>query len=196
MSDDQRRDFRTLMRLALAGDEEAAQELYDTYVKYVLHGVRRRMWRRLRVKFDSQDFAQQVWASFFDDRRRLPEFKTPEDLIGYLQSMAEKKVILEGRRQRNQIHDVQREVPIDEPSAAASNHPVSRDPTPSAVAVFEEQFVRVALKQPSDQRRVAVLRAEGHTFREIAQQLNIDESTARKKMRLLKKGTPREQEEE
>jgi RNA polymerase sigma factor (sigma-70 family) len=154
------------------------------------------MWRRLRVKFDSQDFAQQVWASFFDDRRRLPEFKTPEDLIAYLQSMAEKKVVLEGRRQRNQIHDVKREVPIDEPSAAASNHPVSRDPTPSAVAVYEEQFVRVALKQPSDQRRVAVLRAEGHTFKEIAEQLQIDESTARKKMRLLKKGTPREADEE
>src|SRR3954467_5201889 len=132
MSDDQRRDFRTLMRLALAGDEEAAQELYDTYVKYVLHGVRRGMWRRLRVKFDSQDFAQQVWASFFDDRRRLPEFKTPEDLIAYLQSMAEKKVVLEARRQRSQIHDVQREVSLDEPSDLGGNHPVSRDPTPSA----------------------------------------------------------------
>ena len=40
----------------------------------------------------------------------------------------------------------------------------------------------------------AVLRAEGHTFGEIAEQLQIDESTARKKMRLLKKTTPREAE--
>jgi RNA polymerase sigma factor (sigma-70 family) len=154
------------------------------------------MWRGLRVKFDSQDFAQQVWASFFDDRRRLPEFKTPEDLIAYLQSMAQKKVVLEGRRQKNQVHNVGLEVPIEEPSDLASKHPVSRDPTPSAVAVYQEQFVRVALKQPSDQRRVAVLRLEGNTFGEIAEQLNINESTARKAMRKLKKTTPREEPEE
>src|ERR1051326_6827453 len=75
--------FRALMRAAEGGSEEAARELYETYVKYVLRCVRHRLWHRLRSKFDSQDFVQQVWASFFDDRGSLPEFETREDLIAY-----------------------------------------------------------------------------------------------------------------
>ncbi len=79
--------FRTLMREAEAGSEDAARELYDTYMKYVLRCVRNRLWHRLRSKFDSQDFVQQVWASFFDDRGSLPDFQSPEDLIAYLQAI-------------------------------------------------------------------------------------------------------------
>src|SRR3954452_15648665 len=92
--------FRILMRAAEGGSEDAARELYETYVRYVLRCVRHRMWHRLRSKFDSQDFVQQVWASFFDDRGSLPEFETPEHLIAYLRSMAENKVANEGRLSR------------------------------------------------------------------------------------------------
>src|SRR3954464_13401561 len=108
--------FRMLMRAAEDGSEEAARELYETYVRYVLRCVRHRMWHRLRSKFDSQDFVQQVWASFFDDRGSLPEIQTPEDLIAYLRAMAENKVASEGRQRCQPKRDISLEVPVHEDS--------------------------------------------------------------------------------
>src|SRR5262245_58783467 len=142
--------FRSLMQEAEAGSEEAARELYDTYVKYVLRCVRNRMWHRLRSKFDSQDFVQQDWASFFDDRGGLPEVQTPEDLIAYLQAMAEKKVVAEGRQRRNLKRNLSLETEVHEGSDKAGPHPATRLPTPSAVAIFEEQYDRLVENQAED----------------------------------------------
>jgi RNA polymerase sigma factor (sigma-70 family) len=188
MSDElQQRDFQTLLRAAQAGDEEASRELYETYVKYVLICVRHRMWHRLRSKFDSQDFVQQVWASFFDDRNDLPDFQTPEDLIAYLQTMAERKVIMEGRRRRQPKNDMRLENPVHEDSDMVGMHPATRLPTPSAVAVFREQYDRLVEQQVPEVREVAELRVEGNSFSEISQKLEINESTARKAIRRIRK---------
>lgn len=179
--------FRALMNEAAGGSEEAARELYETYVKYVLRCVRHRMWHRLRSKFDSQDFVQQVWASFFDDRGSLPEFETPAALIAYLQSMAERKVTIEGRHRKFAKRNLKLEVAVQEDSDTAGLHPATRLPTPSAVAVFNEQFDRLVDQQKDDTKAVAQLRYEGNTFEEIARCLDIDESSARKVMRRLKR---------
>jgi hypothetical protein len=74
------RPFQELLREAQQGSKEAAKELYETYVKYVLRCVRQRMYHKLRPRFDSQDFVQQVWASFFVGDAKLPDFETPEEL--------------------------------------------------------------------------------------------------------------------
>jgi len=179
--------FRGLMRAAEGGCEQAARELYETYVKYVLRCVRHRMWHRLRSKFDSQDFVQQVWASFFDGRGSLPDFQTPEELIAYLRSMAENKVGIEGRHRRITKRNLALEVPVHEESDTVGQHPATRLPTPSAVAVFNEAFDRLVEQQVDETRAVAQLRYEGNTFEEIAQCLDIDESNARKVMRRLKR---------
>ena len=184
-SDNER--FLSLMRAAEGGSEDAARELYETYVKYVLRCVRHRMWHRLRSKFDSQDFVQQVWASFFDDRGSLPDFKTPEDLIAYLRAMAEKKVVSEGRHRRIPKRDLTLEVAVHEDSDHVGQHPATRLPTPSAVAVFNEAFDRLVDQQAEETRAVAQLRYEGNTFEEIAHRLDMDESSARKVMRRLKR---------
>src|SRR5215211_2626321 len=78
------REFRELLTRAQQGSEDAARELYEKYVAHVLRCVRNRMWRRLRSKFDSQDFVQSVWKSFFHDGGKLPDFQTPADLMSYL----------------------------------------------------------------------------------------------------------------
>jgi RNA polymerase sigma factor (sigma-70 family) len=184
-SDNQR--FRDLMRAAETGSEEAARELYETYVKYVVRCVRHRMWHRLRSKFDSQDFVQQVWASFFDDRGSLPDFQTPEDLIAYLKAMAENKVVSEGRHRSITKRNLALEVSVQEDSDTVGQHPATRLPTPSAVAVFNEQFDRLIDQQTEETRAVAQLRYEGNTFEEIANCLDMDESSARKVMRSLKR---------
>jgi RNA polymerase sigma-70 factor (ECF subfamily) len=180
--------FQTLLKAAQAGSQEAARELHDTYVKHVLRCVRHKMWRRLRTRFDSADFVQQVWASFFADGNTLPDFATPAELVVFLQTLAERKVLLEGRRQHRQKTDIQLEQRIDEQaSTVLGPHPAAHDPTPSAIAVYHEQYDRLVEQQVPEVREVAEMRASGSTFAEIAESLDIDESTARRFMRRVRR---------
>jgi DNA-directed RNA polymerase specialized sigma24 family protein len=184
----QTQHFQALLKRAQGGSQEAAQELHDTYVKYVHKCVRHKMWKRLRTRYDSADFVQQVWASFFADGSRLPDFETPADLIAFLQKVAQRKVLLEGRRQHRQKGNVEREMRIDEQAShVLGPHPATHDPTPSAVAVYREEYDRLIEQQVPEVREVAAMRAEGSTFAEIAESLEIDESTARRFMRRLRR---------
>jgi DNA-directed RNA polymerase specialized sigma24 family protein len=186
MSDETRHHhFQALLRQVQHGSHEAARELYDTYVEHVLRGVRLRLWQRMRSRFDSQDFAQQVWASFFIEAGSLPSFKTPEQLVNYLMGMAFNKVTGEGRHLLAQKNNIQRETQIDTMAAATGPHPASRDPTPSAVAVYHEQYDRLVDGQPPHVRRIVERRVQGKTFDEIAAELDIDESTARRVIKRL-----------
>jgi RNA polymerase sigma-70 factor (ECF subfamily) len=148
----------------------------------------------MRTRFDSLDFSQQVWASFFLGEN-APDFQTPDELIGFLGAMAERKVILENRRQAAQKNNLRRESPIDEHDTHVGYHPAAHDPTPSTVAVYNEQYERIIVNQAPEVREVAQLRLEGNTFHEISESLEIDERTARRFMRRLKRTTPPEPEE-
>jgi RNA polymerase sigma factor (sigma-70 family) len=180
------REFKALLSAARDGSDEAARELYETYVKYVLICVRHKLWQNMRSKFDSQDFVQDVWASFFDVRHSLPDFDDPNDLVSYLIGIARNKVAMAGRRAQTLKHDVSREEAILEDSPFVGRHPASRDPTPSAVAVFHEQHDRLVDRQPPHIKEIVELRIEGNTFGEIANELEIHEATARKAIRQLK----------
>jgi DNA-directed RNA polymerase specialized sigma24 family protein len=181
------RPFQELLREAQQGSKEAAQELYDTYVKYVLRCVRQRMYYKLRPRFDSQDFVQQVFASFFVGDAKLPDFESPEEMLAYLQTLAQRKVTIEGRRLRRAKHNAALERSIDANSDPQAHHPPTRLPTPSAVAVFREQYDGLVGEQAAETREVAQLRLEGNTFPEIAEQLEMHEANARKVMRRLRR---------
>jgi RNA polymerase sigma factor (sigma-70 family) len=170
--------FHELLQQVRQGSHEAARELYDQYLTHVIRGVRKRLWSRMRSKYDSQDFAQQVWASFFDDRDQLPDFPTPEALVTYLKNMAMNKVLTETRQLRAQRRDVQQERCFER-TAAVGRLPASRDPTPSAEAAYNEQYDRLVEQQPALIKQVVELRLCGKTYDEIAAELNVDESTAR-----------------
>jgi RNA polymerase sigma factor (sigma-70 family) len=186
MSDDaQHDDFRTLLRRVQQGSGDAARELYDAYSDHVLRGVRSRLWHRVRSKYDSQDFAQQVWASFFDGIDDHPHFESPSALVSYLMGMAINKVTDEGRHLLTQKHDIQREQRIDVAGPVGGPHPVSRDPTPSAAAAYRELRDRLVDRQPTKIKSVEELRLSGLTFEEIAAELDMDESTARRIIKRL-----------
>src|SRR5256885_494267 len=87
---DQRR-FRALMQRAFEGSSEAAQELMAKYGAYIIRAVRKRLSHKLRPRFDSIDFVQDVWASFYRGEER--KFEGPEHLIAFLTRVAQNKVI-------------------------------------------------------------------------------------------------------
>src|SRR5690606_8481400 len=85
-------EFAKLIDQIQAGSEEAVQTLVDEYGSYLYRAIRRRLNRQIRSQYDSQDFAQAVWASFFRHRETIARFRKPGELAAYLGTMAGNKV--------------------------------------------------------------------------------------------------------
>ena len=58
-------EFRALMQRLREGSDEAAWQLVEQYGEPIRRAVRRALSARLRPQFDSLDFVQLVWSSFF-----------------------------------------------------------------------------------------------------------------------------------
>src|SRR5262245_27253345 len=89
--------FRTLMTRARDGSQQAARELFERYGQRLLDAIRRRLRHPLRTRFDSADFAQDVWASFFTGALER-HFDNADELLAYLARMAKNKVCDAGVR--------------------------------------------------------------------------------------------------
>ena len=74
MMTDENDDFRRLMQRVRDGSEEAVWDLVSVYGEAIRRAVRRVLNRNLRSKFDSLDFVQLVWKSFFRKREKVDRF--------------------------------------------------------------------------------------------------------------------------
>jgi RNA polymerase sigma-70 factor (ECF subfamily) len=178
---DTRKEFRTLLERVREGSEDAAWDLIELYGPHILRVVRRKLNIRMRPKFDSADFVQAVWASFFTSRSQILKFNQPEELIAFLCAMARNKVITEMRRRMIlEKYNVHREQPLDDSTLPAPYNPHGHQPTPSQVAVARERWQRMVNGQPPRHKEVLRLRYLGDTYEEIAEKLGMHERTVRK----------------
>src|SRR6266496_3280158 len=103
-------NIRELLARIQSGDEQAARELLARYESKVRLVVRRQLPRLLRSRFDSIDFLQSVWGSFFRRIRMGPsEFEDSRHLVAFLARAARNKVIDEYRRAGSRKQDMHRE---------------------------------------------------------------------------------------
>ncbi len=146
------------MQRVLAGSDEAAQELFDGYAPYLMYAIRRRLSPRIRSTFDSQDFVQDVWASFFAEPAEKRVFETPDELVAFLTALARNKVI-DATRQRTQTQkrDVNREESLDDSRKFNKELIVGNDPSPSQVLMSQEDWRAFLRKQPPVYRRALIL---------------------------------------
>src|SRR5947209_7261692 len=147
-----------LARIA-AGDEDAARELLTRYEAEVRLVVRRQLPRLLRSRFDSLDFLQSVWGSFFRRVRGEPaEFEDSRHLVAFLARAAKNKVIDEYRRAGSRKQDVHREEPLWVDGGRPKEVPADID-SPSELAQAREVFGRLQDLVPDDRRAVVELKA-------------------------------------
>ena len=178
-------DFRCMLAGIRAGSENAAWQFIEVYGPHIHRIVRRLLDRRLRSQFDSVDFVQAVWASFFREPDQIRSFETLPDLINYLSAAARNKVIDEARRRLGtRKYNVKLERSFNDSSLAGAELPAV-GPTPDQVAIARETWSRLVANQPTQHREVIRLRFQGATFLEIAAQLEIHERTARKIIKRL-----------
>jgi RNA polymerase sigma-70 factor (ECF subfamily) len=179
-------DLRSFLDRIRAGDESAARELLGRYEAQVRLVVRRQIPRLLRSRFDSIDFLQSVWATFFRRLRAGPErFEDPRYLVTFLAQVARNKVIDQYRRAASRKQDIRREEPLSPPGPGA-REPVADQDSASEIAEANEALGRLREWLPDDRREIIGLRLEGFSSREIAERLGLSERTVRRTLEDLR----------
>jgi len=176
--------FEAAVKELCTGSEEAVWDFIQNYGPHIQRVVRRRLHHKLRSKFDSVDFVQMVWVSFFATPDRLSQFDKPEDVIRYLVVMAKNKVVEESRRRfEYEKCNVGRERPLEQPEIVETSE--RRGDTPSQIAIARERWQSLIEGEPERNRQILQMRMNGATFVEISESLGIHERTARQVMQKL-----------
>jgi RNA polymerase sigma factor (sigma-70 family) len=177
--DEEKHEFEQLMQRVGAGSQDAARELFERYGHHVRRVVRKMLQHRLRRRYDSADFTQSVWASFFQVPAENYSFPTPESLVAFLSQIACNKV-LEVTRKRlgTSCHNMEREQSLDTPhpeqggNVGEALH--ARQASPSQYVIADERWQRMIRGLPPGHRRVLELLRDGHSHVEIAEKLGVD----------------------
>lgn len=178
---DSQHDFSSLMRRLEEGDNDAASELLELYGGHILRVIRRRLHSMMRAQFDSTDFYQAVWASFFKDETEIARFKTPDELIAFLGRVANNKVVNEVRRRMmSQKDNINRERSLDDTQRNIGTTLTDRADTPSQIAVANEQYELIVQGNNERDRQILSLKASGESCKSIAKKLEINERTVRR----------------
>jgi RNA polymerase sigma factor (sigma-70 family) len=180
-------DIRGFLARIHAGDQDAARDLLMRYEAEVRLVVRRQLPRMLRSRFDSVDFLQSVWGSFFHRVRTVPtEFEDGRHLVAFLARAAKNKVIDEFRKAGSQKQDMRREEPIWSDGEKPRELPGDLE-TASQVAEAREAFDHLRNLVPEERRAILELKAEGLSSREIGDRLGISERTVQRVLEELRR---------
>jgi RNA polymerase sigma-70 factor (ECF subfamily) len=176
-------EFVALMDRAKTGCPTARRELYEQFGGAVLRVVRHKLQKRLRSIYDSRDFTQDVWASFFGLAAEDYRFAGPDELIDFLSTVAANKVA-DGFRRTMQGSGAKsnREAYLDEIAEPGNDHP-----TPSQFAIADEQWRRLLAGQSPAMRQVLDLLREGYTYEEVASRTGLHLKAIQRQVKRLTK---------
>jgi RNA polymerase sigma factor (sigma-70 family) len=177
-------DISDLIARAKAGDETAIREFLSRFEPEVRMMVRGRLPRMLRTQFDSMDFVQAVWQSFFADLRSSSrQFENVHHLRGFLAGVARNKVYEEHRRlTRTKKHALAREqsLYVRRGSREVELALISPEPTPSQAVQASDRLAQLVARCSPLEAQVITLRHQEMTFDEIARRTGVSERSVRR----------------
>jgi RNA polymerase sigma factor (sigma-70 family) len=177
--------FRELTERLKNGSDDAFEEILERFGPYVMRSVRRSLDRRLRARFDSQDFVQAVWMTVHEHRDRLAECASPDSLMALLVTIAQRKVRYQFRRHlQAQKQNINRERSMQNDSFVLPLPDHSAE-HPSQIVIAREQWDLMIDEEPAKYREIMELRCEGFTLDEIADKVGVNERTVRRVIRKL-----------
>lgn len=176
--------FAELVGGLRSGDPAAVDALCRQYAPFIRAAVRRQLHPRMRTRFDSLDFVQDVWASFLAIPADRYAFDTPQALSAFLMRMASNRVI-EVFRQRfeTQKDDITRELATDDTNRGKLASPA---PTASQWAIATEEWERLTSRFPAGHRVVLERLREGYTHEDVARLAAVSLSTVNRIVSRLK----------
>lgn len=158
----------------------AVQELIDRYGAHILRVVRRHLGQKMRIRFDSEDFVQAVWATLFVKPTAFEHIENEAQLKAFLTQIAFHKVIDERRANTmTQKRDLKREFSLN--GREFENHqPPNTDATPSQNLIADEELQKIQAELPEKLQWMIECRLRGMTFQSIAEQGGVHERTVRR----------------
>jgi RNA polymerase sigma factor (sigma-70 family) len=174
--------------------DEAARRVWERYLPRLLVLARRHLDRRIRVLHTEEDLAQSMAGSFFARLRRGDfDLAGRDDLWALLVAITLNKARDAADRHLAARRDVRRVRPLpssEEGGSDASPEAFAPDtePTPEEAAIFNEALERRLRELPEPElQRVALMKLEGYTNREIADALECSERGIERKLNLIRK---------
>ncbi len=175
-----------------AGDEDAAQQLFQRYFLQLVKLARQRLRHAPPRAADEEDVALSAFNSFCHnaERGRFPQLQDRDDLWRVL-------VVITGRKVSHLLRDEGRQKrggAARRVEAAGDGQPddplvqvCSREPSPELAAHMAEEYERLLGLLPDDDlRRLARWRMEGHSVEEIAIKLGCATRSVKRKLQLIR----------
>lgn len=174
------RDFRAFRKRLGERSEEAARELIQRFEPMVMEVIRRRLDRRLRRRFDSEDLSQEVWASFFSlPVNRLMAFENPRHLLAFLARVARNKALQKYYQQiQCQKFDLRREVLLSDLDPDLT--PQMEQSSPEQLAMSNEVWRQLVGNLPQRHQQILSMLRDSYTHGEIADSLGISKKTVQR----------------
>jgi DNA-directed RNA polymerase specialized sigma24 family protein len=179
-----------------AGDDSAAQQLWQRYFQRLVHLARSRLRsaRRAGTIEDEEDAALNAFDSFCRGATgaRFPQLADRDDLWRLLVVLTVRKVCGQLERQgadkRGGHRLVGEAALINAASAGASlDHLAGHEPSPEMAALVIDEYRRLRNGLRSDTlRQVLDLRLEGYTREEIAERLGCAERAVKRKLNAIR----------
>ncbi|HKB03716.1 MAG TPA: ECF-type sigma factor [Gemmataceae bacterium] len=170
-----------------AGDEQAAQRLWEEYFHRLVGLARARLGGRPRGPMDEEDVALNAFDTFCRGAQegRFPRLADRQDLWQVLVMLTARKAVDADRRERARKRGGNPRGP------AADDGPrleelVGREPTPSFAAGVVEELCRLLDTLDPGIRAVALLKLEGLTNPEIARRLGRSRATIERKLQFIR----------
>jgi RNA polymerase sigma factor (sigma-70 family) len=168
-----RQEFQQLLQGVREGSETAVREFLVRYGPAVLRVIRRRLQPRLRREYDSQDFLQDVMATFLCHPERNQQFAGPEALFAFLAKVAANKIVTALRHRSRRAGDVHREHSLDGSAQVQAQGLCADGPSPSEAASRREQWDRLVPGTVSTAKQILALLRLGFTPQEIAARMHM-----------------------
>jgi len=156
------------------GDEQAARQLFETYMERLVALARRRISQRLASRVDPEDIVQSVFRTFFG-RLKAGEFEISDqdDLCKLLMRITVHKTLRQiafhqAAKRNPGLEKGQQDLDDDRLREVLDN-----EPTPEATVAFVDQLEHFLSRLRPEEREVLEMRLQGFSNDEIGEKLNI-----------------------
>ncbi len=171
------------------GDESAATELHDKYLAKLVEFAKQHLNEKFRKRIDAQDLVQSIYRSVFRvTRERSIEFTDDTGFWKWLATLALNKTYNRVKYLEAGSRNPSREGGRAEDASLRAISAGRYRSMPSSEEVVElADLLETILKalEPTDQQ-ILQFRIEGFTQQEIAERLNVDPRTVRRRLESIR----------
>jgi DNA-directed RNA polymerase specialized sigma24 family protein len=177
------------IELLKAGEEAAAQKLWERYFQRLVGLARSRIPNSTRRAADEEDVALSAFDSFFQRaaRGQFPQLNDRDDLWQLLVVITLRKAIDFVHHETRPIRGSGRVLALSDLAELCPEGILGDEPTPELAAQLVEECTQLFKRLGNDtMRAVAQWKIEGHTNREIAAKLGCVPQTVERKLRAIR----------